>query len=101
MTGYDATDDSIKSHGVAIAALRDEHVQGVATVEQGGEVATFKPQEALANDAQADAVIAYAQKVRDWPMLEQAIKAKLEDQAGFVRWWGETVRRKGGAHGYK
>ncbi len=30
----------------------------------------FKPPEAKAWDAKADAVIAYARKVKDWPMLE-------------------------------
>ena len=34
--------------------------------------------------AQADAVIGYAKRVRDWPMLEAAIAQKLEDQAAFV-----------------
>ena len=32
-----------------------------------GEVADFKPQEAKRRDAQADAVIAYAKRVKDWP----------------------------------
>ena len=68
---------------------------------RGGAIAAFQPQEALANDAQADAVIAYAQKVRDWPMLEQAIEAKMDDQVEFVRWWSEAIRRKGGEHGHQ
>ena len=63
----------------------------VTTTERGGEVAAFKPEEALERDAKTDAVIDFAKKVRDWPALEAAIDAKLEDQTEFVRWWGETV----------
>ena len=98
---YDAADDAAKGYDVAVAALRDKHVKGkdVATVGKGGAIAAFKPQEALSSDAQADAVIAYAQKIRDWPMLEEAIEAKLEDQAEFVRWWDETVTPGQGRRG--
>ncbi len=61
------------------------------------EVAAFKPKEAKRRDVKADAVIDYAKKVKDWPALETAVKQKLEDQAEFVRWWGETVTpNKGG-----
>ena len=68
---------------------------------RGGAIATFKPQEALATDAKADAFIAYAIRVKDWTTLENAVAQKLEDQAEFVRWWDENVRRKGGAGGYQ
>jgi hypothetical protein len=61
----------------------------------------FKPEEAKSRDAKADAVIDYAKKVKDWPMLEAAIEKKMEDQAEFLRWWDEKVRKKGGADGYK
>ena len=47
--------------------------------------------------AKADAVIAYAKRVRDWPTLEAAVEQKLEDQAEFVRWWDEAVQRPGGS----
>jgi hypothetical protein len=57
--------------------------------------AVFKPQTAKARDAKADAVIEYAKKVKDWPLLEQAVDQKIEDQAEFVRWWHENVRGKG------
>ena len=46
-------------------------------------------------------MIADAKRVRDWPTLEKAVETKMEDQAEFVRWWEATVRRKGGAGGYK
>jgi hypothetical protein len=55
----------------------------------------FEPQAAKARDAKADAVIAYAKRVKDWPSLEQAVDQKIEDQREFVAWWRETVRRDG------
>ena len=47
-------------------------------------------------DAQTTAVIEYAQRMKDWPLLEQAVEAKIEEQAEFVEWWGKTVQRPGG-----
>jgi ParB family chromosome partitioning protein len=55
----------------------------------------FEPQAAKARDAKADTVIEYAKKVRDWPLLAQAVEKKIEDQAEFVLWWRESVRRAG------
>lgn len=37
-----------------------------------------------------------ANRVKDWPTLEKAVDAKIEDQKEFVRRWRETVRRPGG-----
>jgi ParB family chromosome partitioning protein len=59
------------------------------------EVGPFEPQKAKANDARADAVIEFAKRVKDWPLLEDAIDKKLEDQDEFIRWWQEKVRRAG------
>ncbi len=42
------------------------------------------------------AIIAHAKAVKDWPMLEAAVKQKMEDQAKLVQWWKENVRKKGG-----
>ena len=64
--------------------------------KQRGELTQFKPEEAQAKDAKADAVIAFARKVKDWPTLTAAVQQKLEDQAEFVRWWRENVQRPGG-----
>jgi hypothetical protein len=55
----------------------------------------FEPQAAKARDAKADAVIEYAQRVKDWPLLEQAVDQKIEDQREFAAWWRESVRGKG------
>ena len=60
-----------------------------------GELQPFEPQAAKRRDAQADAIIDYAKRVKDWPLLEQAVDAKLEHQAEFVGWWREKVRGDG------
>ena len=39
-----------------------------------------------------------ARQLKDWPTLENAVEAKIEDQREFVRWWKETVERPGGDH---
>jgi hypothetical protein len=63
--------------------------------------AKYEPKKAKVRDAKADAVIGYAKKVRDWPMLYAAVEQKMQDQTEFVRWWDENVRKKGGKEGYK
>jgi hypothetical protein len=37
------------------------------------------------------AVIEYAKRVKDRPLLEEAVDRKTEDQTEFVRWWRERV----------
>ena len=73
----------------------------LSRIEATGEVQAFKPQEALVRSAQADAIIDYAKKIRDWPMLENAIDQKMADQAEFVRWEEKVTARhrpgRGGA----
>ena len=58
--------------------------------------ARFEPQTAKLKDAQTTAVIEYAQRLRDWPLLEQAVEAKIEEQAESVEWWGKAVQSPGG-----
>lgn len=55
----------------------------------------FQPQAAKQKDAKLDAVIEYAQRMRDWPLLEQAVDQKIEEQKEFVRWWAEKIRPDG------
>ncbi len=43
-------------------------------------------------DAEADAVIEYAKKVRDWPLLLEAVEQKMDELDDLVRWWKEIVR---------
>ena len=67
------------------------------TKTEAKPVAVFKPEEAKENDAKADAVIGYAQTVKDWPTLESAVAQKMQDQAEFVAWWKVNVTpNKGG-----
>jgi phage N-6-adenine-methyltransferase len=55
----------------------------------------FDPEKAKRRDAQTTAVIEYAQRVKNWPLLEQAVEVKMTDQAEFVEWWAETVQSVG------
>jgi hypothetical protein len=59
--------------------------------------ARFEPQTAKRKDAQTTALIEYAQRVKDWPLLEQAVEVKIEEQPGFVVWW---CGREGAAPGW-
>ena len=59
---------------------------------QGTDLAHFDPTKAKVQDAKADAVIAYAKKVKDWPTLETAVEQKMEDQSEFVDWWDEECQ---------
>jgi phage N-6-adenine-methyltransferase len=56
-----------------------------------GEPALFR-----AAQTQLDALIAAAASLGRWTLLEEAVDAKLDEQAWFVRWWDESVRRPGG-----
>jgi hypothetical protein len=70
-------------------------VTSQVSVKRGGDVVTFRPQEAKAEDAKADAVIDFARRVHDWPTLVDAVEKKIDDQEEFVRWWRENVRKTG------
>ena len=54
-------------------------------------LAVFDPLRVKTNDAKADALIDYAKKVKDWPLLVEAVDRKIEDQAEFVGWWDVKV----------
>lgn len=66
-----------------------------------GLPANFKPGEPKKADARADAVIEYAKKVRDWPLLLEAVEQKMDELEELVRWWRDNVRKKGGTDGYQ
>lgn len=66
----------------------------VSIIQPGG-LDRFKPDETKKNQAKIDAVVDFARKIQDWPMMEQAIDEKIADQDEFVRWWAEKVRRPG------
>lgn len=71
-------------------------MSGVGIYAPPGGVQEFRSAEFKSTQAKLDALIAYAAEVKDWPLLEEAIDAKLDQQSKFCAWWEQTVRRKGG-----
>jgi len=69
-----------------ITVFEEHKVPGLAAAKQ-----------ALDRDAQADSVIAYALRMKDWPLLEEAVSQKLDEQTEFVRWWREVLTVRHGA----
>jgi len=63
---------------------------------KSGLPAKFKPEGALARQAQADAVIGYAKRIHDWPLLEKAVEQMIADQKEVLAWWDANVIDKGG-----
>jgi len=47
------------------------------------------------NEAKLTAIIDYARAVKDWPLLEQAVDTKINEQEEFVEWWDGKVQRAG------
>lgn len=56
----------------------------------GGKLPSL-PQNIKKQQAKFEAVIQYAAKVQDWPLLIEAVEAKIEDQREFVGWWQDNV----------
>lgn len=56
----------------------------------GGKLPSL-PQNIKKQQAKFEAVIQYASKVQDWPLLIEAVEAKIEDQREFVGWWDNAV----------
>lgn len=67
------------------------------TVPPIGEIVVFDPLATKSVIAKADAVADYAAKMHDWPLLEEAISKKLDEQADFVQWWRANVTPNRGA----
>ncbi len=51
----------------------------------------FKPGEPKKTDTKPDAVIEYAKKVRDWPLLLEAVEQKMDELEELIRWWKDNV----------
>jgi DNA N-6-adenine-methyltransferase (Dam) len=65
-------------------------------------VTKFKPEETKKRQAQAQAVIAYAKKIKDWELLGDAVDEQIDDQIEFVRWWqGHVTPGHGAGRGNK
>ena len=59
--------------------------------DTGADITLFQPQDTKILQAKSDAMITLAAKLQDWPLLERAVDAKIEDQLAFVEWWTENV----------
>ena len=69
----------------------------IVTEPTATDVARSAPQATRDSQAKLDAVIAFAMRVQNWPLLEDAIDRKIEEQEELVRWWRENVSmRRGG-----
>jgi hypothetical protein len=55
------------------------------------DLTTFRPEHAKRLDAEADALIRLAKEAEDWPLLEEAVDVKIENQRRLVEHWRETV----------
>lgn len=58
-------------------------------------VTNFKASQTKTMNAKADALIEVAKRLKDWPLLEEAVDRKLEEQEEFVGWWRKNVRGPG------
>lgn len=67
----------------------------LAIRESSTEIRVFDPSRTQAHDAKLTAVIEYAKRVKDWPLLEQAVEMKVEEQQELVEFWDEKVRPPG------
>jgi phage N-6-adenine-methyltransferase len=57
----------------------------------GASIVRRQPERMRQEQAKADAIIQYARKVKNWPLLEEAVALKIADQRAFVQWWRENV----------
>ncbi len=55
----------------------------------------FSPENSYNRQSQFDSIIAHARRMKDWPLLEDAVDQKIAEQQDFVRWWDANVRGKG------
>ena len=76
----------------------DQPPRGGLVPHDVGQLPTrFEPQDARIRDAKADAVIAFAKRVKDWPLLEDAAERKLDELTELVGWWTTNVSPQHGA----
>lgn len=87
----------------AIAAVGAVGLEPESAEKERARQRLEQAEAAKGRQAKADAVIAYAATVKDWPLLEDAVDQKIEEQEEFVRWWKETVGvgHGGARHGVK
>lgn len=63
-----------------------------------GEVEQFDPERYKLKQAALDYSIEHAKRIKDWPKLEAAVDAKLDECLKFVAWWKANVSDKGGGN---
>lgn len=61
-----------------------------------GELTQFDPAKTKQKDAKLSALVAYAKAMQDWPLLEEAVDAKIEEQIEFCKWWEKEVTPRQG-----
>ena len=66
------------------------------SVRESSKVAKFDPKKTKERDSILSGVITYAQQIKDWPLLDKAIAAKIKEQTQFVKWWRNTITGKWG-----
>jgi phage N-6-adenine-methyltransferase len=69
-------------------------LQEVARIHSG-QVTKFDPEQYRLNQAALDYGIEEAKRIKDWPALEKAVDAKIDEQRKFITWWDASVRGKG------
>jgi ParB family chromosome partitioning protein len=58
---------------------------------RNGQIERFDPQRHRLQVAAIDYGIEEAKRIKDWPSLETAVDAKIEEQRKFMAWWKATV----------
>src|SRR4051812_17557322 len=57
----------------------------------------YEPSRHRTQTAALDYGIKEAKRLKEWPLLEQAVDAKIEEQQRFAAWWvGSVTARHGG-----
>jgi hypothetical protein len=65
------------------------------THRQNHDITLLDPERYRLKDAALDFGIEEAKRIKDWPTLEKAVDAKIDEQRKFVAWWNGAVRSKG------
>lgn len=59
-------------------------------------ITRFDPKRTAEKDAKLTALINYAKAMQNWPLLEEAVDRKIDEQIDFCKWWEKEVTpRKG------
>jgi phage N-6-adenine-methyltransferase len=67
------------------------------TINGGRDVEQFNPERHRLRVAALDYGIEEAKRLKDWPALEQAVHAKIDEQIKFVAWWDANIAHGGGS----